>query len=209
MTLQTIARRILDEILPCDETSGIVSLFRLRVLGPNRSHGVRYQASDPPMFRECFALLQENWRNFTFVDLGCGKGRPLLLARELGFGRIIGVEFAPALAAIARRNAPFAEVVVGDAAEYLFPGGPLVVFLYNPFDEVVLQRVVPHMPECYIVYINPRHDDVFANAQFTLLHGRPHFSIWRGNGLASANPPRPASLEKMDHPIQSAETRRR
>jgi SAM-dependent methyltransferase len=201
LTLQTIARRVLDEILPCDGTSGIVSLFRLRVLGPNRSHGVRYQASDAPLFRECFALLQEDWRNFTFVDLGCGKGRPLLLARELGFGRIIGVEFAPALATTARRNAPFAEVVLCDASEYLFPRGPLVVFLYNPFDDVVLRRVVPHLPECYVVYLNPRHDDVFANSQFTLLHRHPHFSVWRGNGLASANSPRPAIVEKMHHAI--------
>jgi len=179
MTFRRKLKRLLDEVLPSDGTSGIVSLFRLRVLGPNKLHGVRYQPVDPPTFRQCLVPLHEDWSQFTFVDLGCGKGRALLLARELGFGRIIGVEFAPALAKMARRNAPFAEVVVGDAAEYLFPTCPLVVFLYNPFDEVVLQRVVVHLPECYVAYLNPRHDEVFETAQFRLVHRSEQFSVWK------------------------------
>jgi hypothetical protein len=35
-----------------------------------------------------------------------------------------------------------AEVVVCDAAEFCFPDGDLLVFLYNPFDGVILERVL-------------------------------------------------------------------
>src|SRR5215472_1458160 len=104
MKLTRLVRRVVDEFTS-DGTSGIVSLFRLRVVGHNRRHGVHYQACEPAVFRRAFSCLHDDWSSYTFVDLGCGKGRVLLMARELGFGRIIGVEFAPALAKVARRNA--------------------------------------------------------------------------------------------------------
>jgi hypothetical protein len=41
---------------------------------------------------------------YTFIDMGSGKGRMLLLAAEPPFRRIIGVEFASDLDALARSN---------------------------------------------------------------------------------------------------------
>ena len=41
---------------------------------------------------------------YTFIDLGCGKGNVLVLAAQYGFRSIIGVEVDPDLASIARRN---------------------------------------------------------------------------------------------------------
>jgi SAM-dependent methyltransferase len=43
-------------------------------------------------------------RDDVFLDLGCGKGRAVLTASLLPFGRITGVELSPHLANIARRN---------------------------------------------------------------------------------------------------------
>ena len=43
-------------------------------------------------------------RTFTFVDIGCGKGRVLLIASERPFQRLLGVEISAELCAIARRN---------------------------------------------------------------------------------------------------------
>jgi predicted RNA methylase len=40
----------------------------------------------------------------TFVDIGSGKGRALIIAAEYAFKRIIGVEYSPSLATICRRN---------------------------------------------------------------------------------------------------------
>ena len=41
---------------------------------------------------------------FTFVDLGSGKGRTLLMASDYPFRRIIGVELLPSLHQIAQEN---------------------------------------------------------------------------------------------------------
>ena len=38
------------------------------------------------------------------MDLGCGKGRVLMLAVEYGFARVTGVDYSASLCEIARRN---------------------------------------------------------------------------------------------------------
>ena len=43
-------------------------------------------------------------RDFTFIDLGCGKGRVLLMASDYPFKKIIGVEFMPELHRAAQKN---------------------------------------------------------------------------------------------------------
>lgn len=134
------------------DTAGIVRLGGLKIESGNRARGVRYQPSDPDDFRELMSALPIEHAQYTFVDVGSGKGRVLLLASELPFERIIGVEFSGELNDIARENVrrvgvmlkrrlPI-EVVTADAAEYAFPRAPLVVYLYNPFDTLVLDRVL-------------------------------------------------------------------
>ncbi len=61
-----------------------------------------------------------------FVDVGCGKGRAVLLAIEHGFERVVGIELSSELCAIARRNVAAyqsrtkrtaqVEIIEGDAA---------------------------------------------------------------------------------------------
>jgi tRNA1(Val) A37 N6-methylase TrmN6 len=81
---------------------------------------------------------------YTFVDVGAGKGRALLLASELAFRRVIGVELNEDLALIAQRNIaawsrithPRGKIRVmhRDAANFRWPRAPLLVYLNNPFD---------------------------------------------------------------------------
>jgi SAM-dependent methyltransferase len=88
---------------------------------------------------------------FTFIDLGSGMGRAVLLASRFPFRAAIGVELHPTLARIARKNlslwrasqrplAPM-KIVCGDALGFQFPPGPCVVFLFNPFRAPVLRRL--------------------------------------------------------------------
>jgi hypothetical protein len=90
--------------------------------------------------------------NRTFVDVGAGMGRAMLLAAEMPFKAVVGVELHPGLAAIARKNmalwrkagrarAPMS-LICGDAVEYQWPEGPLVAFLFNPFGAAVMRRFV-------------------------------------------------------------------
>ncbi len=131
------------------DTAGIIPLDALDVTGRWVSHGNRYEATTPTLFRRALDGLQVDLSRFTFVDIGAGKGRALLLASEYPFRRIIGVEFSPELVAVARGNvARWLEeertcreitLVCSDATEYELPREPLVLYFYNPFDQVVMR----------------------------------------------------------------------
>jgi tRNA G46 methylase TrmB len=77
----------------------------LSVVGENASHAIPYIPTTPRSGRYMLRDLPvADVSNHTFIDIGSGKGRMLLLAAELPFRRIIGVEFASDLDALARRN---------------------------------------------------------------------------------------------------------
>src|SRR5208283_1751956 len=95
------------------------------------------------IFREIFSRLPLPYEQFTFVDLGSGKGRVLLLASDLPFKRIIGVEFSSELHEVAARNiqnyrnparrSKEIQSVCADATAYPLPDGHVLIFLFNPF----------------------------------------------------------------------------
>src|SRR5262245_7210757 len=67
------------------DTDGIVPREALSIESPTRDLGVRYQPTSPDGFRALMAQAPIGEGELTFVDLGSGKGRPLLLASELPF----------------------------------------------------------------------------------------------------------------------------
>src|SRR5262245_4264326 len=68
------------------KTIAPAELDRLHVPSPNKFHGVRYQATRARPFRRLLRELALPTGG-TFVDLGSGKGRVLLLAAQAGFSR--------------------------------------------------------------------------------------------------------------------------
>lgn len=161
------------------DTGGVQSLADVtEIVGDNARHGLAHIASDPDQFSDMLGRLALHVADYTFVDLGCGKGRALLLAGEVPFRSIMGVEFVPAFADAARKNLAIAaakglrsdiEVVTGDATQFDFPSGPLLVYLFNPFDSSIIRRVAHNVMESwradqrpvFIVYSNPIHKDEF------------------------------------------------
>ena len=81
-------------------TSGTVG-WRERLLGIFHSP---YMPTDPATFGEMMAALPIDFHQFTFIDIGSGKGRTLLMASEFPFRRILGVEILPELDRAAREN---------------------------------------------------------------------------------------------------------
>lgn len=153
------------------KTGGTVGVWRLR-LGSAAADAVCYQPVDPRAFDRAMGMLDIDFQKFTFVDLGCGKGRALLLATRYGFRRIIGVEYSPGLVKVATANVAKVkkqiEIVLQDASKYVFPREPLVVFLFNPFTGNVLRETILNLcspqgqHQSYIVYVNCVCERVFA-----------------------------------------------
>ncbi len=118
---------------------------------PNVVHGVRYQPSSETAVRWCIENSGMVIEDTTFIDIGCGKGRALILAAMYPFKKIVGVEYSPELANACRNNleklrlTDKCEIVVGDAVDMRFPTGPILAYLYNPFDATILNRVLKNM----------------------------------------------------------------
>ncbi len=137
------------------DTAGTVSQGSLDVRSRNQLFATRYEPIRDVDFATLLADAGLHYPDYTFVDLGSGKGRAVLLAAALPFRRIVGVEFSPRLDAVARanlehytgeRNCTDIELVCMDAARYDFPeDSPLVLYLYNPFERPVMQQVADRL----------------------------------------------------------------
>ena len=177
-----------------DTTWATVSLrTRLREL----LSGGQYQPSEPALFHEIVGSMPVAVDGFTFIDLGSGKGRTLLMASEYPFGRIIGVELLAELNQIAQQNLASyrnerqkyirIESHSGDARAFEFPREALVLYLFNPFPEYVLREVLANLQrsvtacprQVYVIYHNLVHEDVFTGQAWLRPVRRTHqFAIF-------------------------------
>ena len=121
----------------------------------------------------------------TFLDVGSGMGRALMLAARRPFKHIVGIEISPALHEIAETNLrafPRAgracrdiRLVCGDALAAALPAGDLLVYLYNPFRSAAMARFIPRLAQhadaghaVAIVYHTPVEHETIAAAGFEI-----------------------------------------
>ena len=140
-----------------------VDTFRW-ALDPVRNTSSRfvYDAAPWSALRRIFRRLCLDFSRFTFIDMGCGKGRIVLAASAFPFVSVIGVEFSPPLCRIAesnlakcrhlRRRAQSTRIIECDATEFAIPGTPCVFFFYNPFSFELLETVIQHITDSYRQY---------------------------------------------------------
>jgi SAM-dependent methyltransferase len=153
------------------DTSGYVAPENLPSSPFDSTRRHVYGGSQPSIIRTALAALPPV-EGLTFVDLGCGKGRPLLVASEFPFRDLVGIELSAPLAADARKNAAIFHQRF-PARTFPYPGGNLVVFLYNPFGEEVIAKVVAGIEAAlaaekrslFVVYYNPVHGACFDTSR--------------------------------------------
>jgi SAM-dependent methyltransferase len=165
------------------DTSGLLYADALATGHPNDFYSEGYYATAPSLFHGALARWQltpsgPSIEDYTFVDLGCGKGRVLMMAFEYPFRAIVGVELNAKLAWVARRNlrkwmrSPRASrvvsVVEGDVLRLPIPDGPVVLFLFNSFEAEMVKRLLDRLAEksqtrtapIDLIYIHPEHDNL-------------------------------------------------
>jgi SAM-dependent methyltransferase len=133
-------------------------------LDPVRNTSTRfvYDAAPWSALRRSFKHLSLDFSRFTFVDMGCGKGRIVLAASAFPFARVIGVEFSPPLCRVAesnlatcrglRRRAQTTQIIECDATEFAVPSSPCVFFFYNPFSFEILETAIQNINDSYGLY---------------------------------------------------------
>lgn len=183
------------------ETSGRISGAELGGGHPHDVHTTAYLAIPPSRFYAAMVQWQalpgtRPIEEYAFVDIGCGKGRALLLASGMPFRECVGVELNPALAATAERNAAIwaaAERVVGplrvvcaDVLEAELPRSPMVLYLYNPFRGPVMRRLLERL-EAHVLLHGGGLDLIYlVPEQMAEFAAFPHFvSVWQGEVAAA------------------------
>jgi len=163
------------------DTSYWAELSTLAVVGGNKEHGVQYQPTQERSLRRIFREVGFP-KSGLFLDIGCGKGRVLMIASDYGFRRLCGVDFSELLCRIARANLAIYskavshviqyEITHADAAIYEIHDEASVIFLNNPFDETVMYPVVTNVlaslrrrpRDLCVIYANPTCRRLFDEA---------------------------------------------
>ncbi len=190
------------------DTGGLIPATELRTGHSNDKHVTAYYGVAPSILRTLIELWLDRTRppaeidRYTFVDIGSGKGRAVLVAAESPFQEVVGIELNPDLAAIAHRNlalvrsaqptdllAPIT-LLTGDALSLPLPSAPTLLHLFHPFEAPALRRLLRNVERDFstrpgtldLLYVNAEHAAV--------LDAYPAFTrVWSG----------PVAMSTEDH----------
>ena len=137
-----------------------------------------YQGASYLMLLKIFRDLESQTKHFQFIDIGSGKGRAVFVAEYCGFSQLTGIELDPELVELANKNKTLYQLrnknasihfYQSNALQYPFKNEASLYFLFNPFNEEVLKKVLESIltmnrSEIWIVYMNPLYKKAFIDA---------------------------------------------
>jgi SAM-dependent methyltransferase len=164
------------------ETGGRFLADKLDLSSQDKSRTTGYEATSPYLFTTIMKQLPISHEEFVFIDIGSGKGRVLFLASRYPFRRIIGVEFSEKLHATAEDNlarylsrhqkCTEIDLVYADVSEYALPDINMVLYLFNPFDQITMNKVMENVRKIaadakrkiYLIYCNNKHSSIIEKS---------------------------------------------
>ena len=165
------------------DTSSPVELSNLTIRNGDISHSSRYEAVNYFILESLLSKLRSISGETSFSDLGCGKGRAMVVAAHYGFTKIRGVDFAEEVCSIADQHMQKAsrlfpqiqyEVYCQNVLDYIIQPDESVFFLFNPFSEEIISaflekvnRSTEEFPRTvYFLYASPRHVETFFEFEY-------------------------------------------
>lgn len=153
------------------------------------AHASAYHAVWCRNLRELFAEAERTGASFdNFIDLGSGKGKACFYAHmRKPFRKIVGVELSDKLNVIANGNlAKFRSGSASnisftsiDATDFELPDTSNLIFMFNPFDDVILHKFVSRNLEHFrkgksmIAYANDVHRATLGDLGFSTVFRNP------------------------------------
>jgi 16S rRNA G966 N2-methylase RsmD len=172
-TLRKIGQRISYKIKGLDFSTQ--NIYELTRTGEHKEHGTALVSTSKDFLSQLIHDLEDTLakplKKSLFIDYGSGKGAAIIHAKALGFHRTVGVEFAKELHETAQKNIQKLKLdnvdsFYADATTYLAPLDVSVIYLFNPFDEVVMKKLIANIVEqkenfendVYLIYGNASSD---------------------------------------------------
>ncbi|PBQ32137.1 hypothetical protein CNR22_10255 [Sphingobacteriaceae bacterium] len=160
--------------------------FGIRTSKIKRSDSAEYFHYQGASYQQLNRILTEIYpftKGFQFVDIGCGKGRAVFVAESIGFNDIAGIELDESLLHEAienlklypmKRKESHIEFLQANALDYHYKNIKTVYFLFNPFNEEILNKVVEKIKaesasETWFIYMNPLYPKPFENSGIELV----------------------------------------
>jgi len=172
-TIRKVRQRVYYKVKGIDfSTQNIYDLTRT---GDHKEHGTALVSTSKDFLSKLIDDLELTIgkpldRNL-FIDYGSGKGAAIIHAKQAGFKESIGVEFAKELHETAEENIQKlnlkgVESIYADATTHIAPSYVSVIYLFNPFDEIVMEKVIQNLVkqkenfdnDVYVIYGNASCD---------------------------------------------------
>ena len=177
-TIKKIGQRIYYKIKGIDFSTQ--NIYDLTLTGEHQAHGTALVSTSIDFLKQLLDDLEKitgkALNKECFVDYGSGKGGAIIHAKQLGFKKSFGVEFAKELHEQATQNIKKLKLknvtsIYADATTYILPNDISLIYFFNPFDEVVMQKVIDGIleqkehfeNEVYVIYGNASCDVLDKN----------------------------------------------
>ncbi|MBK5273248.1 MAG: class I SAM-dependent methyltransferase [Bacteroidia bacterium] len=164
-----------------------VKLTDLTITNADITKSSSYEAVNYYMLEKLLTEFCRLSSSTSIVDLGCGKGRVMVVAAHFGFTQITGIDFAKELCEEASANMKKIEkkyqglkwkVITANVLDYKILPEDSVFFMFNPFVEETLASFLDKLDEScslfprkiYFLYASPQHTSALQKRGYNVVY---------------------------------------
>ena len=164
-----------------------MDLKHLTIIDGDVKKSSRYEAVSFYMLEQLLGAFRKISAETSIVDLGCGKGRMMMVAPHFGFQNITGIDFAKEVCEQAIVNMKITEkkfpgitwnVINQNVEDYNIASTDSVFFMFNPFESSVLKNFLENLnASCdqfprttYFIYASPQHEQLLLDNGYAIAY---------------------------------------
>ncbi|HET9826073.1 MAG TPA: class I SAM-dependent methyltransferase [Chitinophagaceae bacterium] len=164
-----------------------IELKNLTIVHGDIKNASRYEAVSFYMLEHLFRAFRKISDKSSIIDLGCGKGRMMMVAAHFGFKRITGIDFAKEVCEQAKLNMRKKEnqfpgiiwnVINQNVDNYEIEPNDCVFFMFNPFSYSVLKNFLRKLDvSCdefprtiYVLYASPQYEKLLLDRGYAIIY---------------------------------------
>lgn len=163
-----------------------VELKNMTIIDGDIKKSSRYEAVSFYMLEKLFTAFRKISDQRSIIDLGCGKGRVMMVAAHFGFTSLTGIDFAKemcehAIINMKKKEKQFSniswKVLNQNVEQYEINPADAVFFMFNPFNETVVKKILDKVDvscklfprKIYFLYASPQYQNTLLNRGYAIV----------------------------------------